>query len=180
VRRSLLAEAFPSIGKRPVRDLTPTDVLACLRKIEARGAIEVAHRTAQRISAVCRYAVNTGRATVNPASDLRGKLKTRDVRPQPALPLDEVGDFLVRLDDYEGDPATKLGLRLIVLTALRTSELRGGRWNEVDFADGVWRISSERMKITPFRCRRTLSRCRGRGARTRVTRDNQQPAPLAG
>jgi hypothetical protein len=85
VRRSLLAEAFPSIGRRQVRDLTPVDVIACLRKIEGRGAIEVAHRTAQRISAVCRYAVNTGRATMNPAADLRGVLETRDVRPQPAL-----------------------------------------------------------------------------------------------
>jgi integrase len=58
-----------------------------------------------------------------------------------------MGDFLVRLDGYVGDAMTKLGLRLVVLTALRTNELRGGRWNELDMAEGVWRVPSSRMKI---------------------------------
>jgi len=77
VLRSLEQEAFPAFGSRPISELEPPEVLACLKAIEKRGALEIAHRTAQRITAVCRYAVQTGRAKHNPAADLRGVIATR-------------------------------------------------------------------------------------------------------
>ena len=148
VRRSLLSEAFPVIGRRPVADLSTPEIIACLQKIEDRGAIEVAHRTKQRISAVCRYAVQTGRATRNPTTDLRGVLKTRPVKPQRAMPTDALPDFLHALDAApDMMPETRIGLLLIVLTAVRTNELRAARWAELDFAEGEWRIPAERMKM---------------------------------
>ncbi len=147
VRRSLEAEALPAFGSRPVASITPPEIIECLRTIEKRGAIEVAHRTAQRIAAVFRYAVQTRRATVNPAADLRGVLKTRKVEHLRAMPRDELPGFLEKLEAYDGAPATRIGLRLITLMFVRTGELRGARWNEVDFDAAEWRIPAERMKM---------------------------------
>lgn len=146
VRRSLEQEAFPAIGARPVSAIAPAKVIDCLRTIEKRGAIEVAHRTAQRIAAVFRYAVNTNRATFNPAADLRGVLKTRKVTHLAAMPRDELPEFLRKLEIYDGRPETRIGLRLLALTFVRTGELRGARWSEIDFDKAEWRIPAERMK----------------------------------
>jgi len=147
VRRSLEQEAFPAIGARPVSAITPGEVIDCLRAIEKRDAIEVAHRTAQRIAAVFRYAVNTERATFNPAADLRGVLKTRKVTHLKAMPRDDLPEFLRKLETYDGRPETRIGLRLLALTFVRTGELRGARWSEIDFDKGEWRIPAERMKM---------------------------------
>jgi integrase len=147
VRRSLEQEAFPAIGARPVSSITPGEVIDCLRAIEKRDAIEVAHRTAQRIAAVFRYAVNTERATFNPAADLRGVLKTRKVTHLKAMPRDDLPEFLRKLETYDGRPETRIGLRLLALTFVRTGELRGARWSEVDLDNAEWRIPAERMKM---------------------------------
>jgi integrase len=147
VRRSLEQEAFPAIGGRPVSSITPGEVIDCLRAIEKRDAIEVAHRTAQRIAAVFRYAVNTGRATFNPAADLRGVLKTRKVTHLKAMPRDDLPEFLRKLETYDGRPETRIGLRLLALTFVRTGELRGARWSEIDLDKAEWRIPAERMKM---------------------------------
>jgi len=147
VWRSLEQEAFPMLGDRPVSTVTPAEVIDCLRKIESRGAIEVAHRTAQRIASVFRYAVNTNRATFNPAADLRGVLKTRKVTHLAAMPREELPDFLRKLETYDGRPETRIGLRLLALTFVRTGELRGAHWTEIDFDKAEWRIPAERMKM---------------------------------
>jgi integrase len=147
VRRSLEVEAFPIIGSRPVTELEPREILDCLRMIENRGALEVAHRTAQRISAVCRYAVQTGRAKYNPAADLRGTIATRKVKHMAALSREEMPEFLDKLDKYDGRPETALALRLLILTFVRTSELRCAAWTEIDFDKAEWRIPAERMKM---------------------------------
>jgi integrase len=147
VRRSLEQEAFPAIGSRPVSEITPSEVIDCLRAIEKRGAIEVAHRTSQRIATVFRYAVNTERATFNPAADLRGVLKTRKVTHLKAMPRDDLPEFLRKLETYDGRPETRIGLRLLALTFVRTGELRGARWVEIDLDKAEWRIPAERMKM---------------------------------
>jgi integrase len=147
VRRSLTKEAFPSIGAIPIADLDAVAVLACVKAIEKRGALEVAHRTAQRISAVCRFAVLTGRAKHNPAADLRGAIKARKVEHMAAMPRDELPDFLAKLDHYNGRPETRIGLRLLALTFVRTGELRKALWDEVNFDKAEWRIPAERMKM---------------------------------
>jgi len=125
----------------------PPMVLEVIRAVEFRGALDVASRILQRTSAVFRYAIQTGRATYNPAADMQGVLKTRKVDHRAAISQTELPDFLKKLDSYSGDPVTKLALRLIVLTFVRTGELRGARWEEFDLDQGEWRIPAERMKM---------------------------------
>jgi integrase len=147
VKRSLEKEVYPAIGNVPIADLEASQVLACVKAIEKRGSLEIAHRTAQRIRAVCRFAVLTGRAKHNPAADLRGALKTRKVEHMKALPREELPEFLRKLDEYVGRPETKIGLRLLALTFVRTGELRRAEWKEIDFDKAEWRIPAERMKM---------------------------------
>ncbi|MBT7951712.1 MAG: integrase arm-type DNA-binding domain-containing protein, partial [Gammaproteobacteria bacterium] len=90
VIKSLEIDIFPAFGKKPVVDIEPQEVLATIRKVEARGALNVAERLLQRCSKVFRYAIQTGRATLNPAGDLQGTLKTRKVTHQPSLSRTEI------------------------------------------------------------------------------------------
>jgi integrase len=144
---SLAANAFPALGDFPIKEITPPMVLEVIRAVEFRGALDVASRVLQRASAVFRYAIQTGRATYNPAADMKGVLKTRKVDHRAAISQTDLPDFLKKLDSYSGDPVTKLALRLIVLTFVRTGELRGARWEEFDLDQGEWRIPAERMKM---------------------------------
>jgi len=144
---SLEADAFPSLGSLHIREITPPMVLEVIRAVEARGALDVASRVLQRTSAVFRYAIQTGRATYNPAADMKGVLKTRKVEHRPAITQGELPDFLKKLDSYSGDPVTRLAMRLIILTFVRTGELRGSRWDEFDLDQAEWRIPEERMKM---------------------------------
>jgi integrase len=144
---SLEADAFPALGDLPIKEITPPMVLEIIRAVESRGALDVASRVLQRTNAVFRYAIQTGRATYNPAADMKGVLKTRKVEHRAAISRDELPRFLKKLDSYSGDPITKLALRFIVLTFVRAGELRGARWEEFDVDQGKWRIPAERMKM---------------------------------
>jgi integrase len=144
---SLEADVFPALGDVPVKEISPPMVLDVIRSVEARGALEVASRVLQRISAVFRYAIQTGSAVYNPAADMKGVLKTRKVEHRPAISRGELPDFLKRLESYNGDPITNLGLKFIILTFVRTGELRGARWDEFDLELGEWRIPADRMKM---------------------------------
>jgi integrase len=144
---SLEADVFPALGDIAIKEITPPTVLEVIRAVESRGALDVASRILQRTSAVFRYAIQTGRATYNPAADMKGVLKTRKVEHRSAISRADLPDFLKKLDSYSGDPVTKLGLTLIVLTFVRTGELRGARWEEFDVDQGEWRIPAERMKM---------------------------------
>lgn len=144
---SLKRDAFPTLGDRPIAEITPAEVLDTLRAVERRDALDVAARVLQRVKAVFRYAVQTGRASSNPAAELAGTLKTRKVTHQPALPREELPAFLVKLDAYDGHPLTRLALHLLILTWTRPGELRGARWDEFDIEAATWRIPAERMKM---------------------------------
>jgi integrase len=144
---SLEADVFPAIGDLPIKEITPPMVLEVIRAVESRGALDVASRVLQRTSAVFRYAIQTGRATYNPAADMKGVLKTRKVEHRAAISRGELPEFLKKLDSYTGDPVTKLALKFIILTFVRTSELRGAHWDEVDLSIGKWRIPANRMKM---------------------------------
>ncbi|MDA8163665.1 MAG: integrase arm-type DNA-binding domain-containing protein [Desulfobacteraceae bacterium] len=147
VMASLEADAFPSLGELPVKEITPPMVLEVIRAVEGRGALDVASRVLQRTNAVFRYAIHTGRATYNPAADMQGVLKTRKVEHRAAISRAELPELLQRLDAYPGDPITKLALKLIMLTFVRSGELRGARWEEFDLEQQEWRIPAERMKM---------------------------------
>lgn len=149
VLASLEADAFPALGARPVAAIDAAELLAAVRKIEARGAHEVAGRVLQRCSRVFTYAVLTRRAARNPAADLKGALTTVKVTHRPALTAADLPEFLRRLAAYEGHALTRLALRLLLLTFVRTGELRGAAWAEfeLDGAAPTWRIPAERMKM---------------------------------
>lgn len=138
---------FPGIGRKPIADVTAQDLLVLLRKIEARGTVETAHKVARACGQVLRYGIASGRCERNPAADLRGALKARPKpKPMAALPATELPTFLRRIDEYDGDLQTKLALRLLALTFVRTNELRGAKWTEIDLEKAEWVVPAERMK----------------------------------
>lgn len=124
---SLEKEVFPVIGAKPIHEITAPEILEAVRKIEKRDALDVASRVLQRVSAAFRYAIQTGSQTHNPASDLVGSLKTRKVTHRAALGRAELPEFLAKLNAYDGQPLTCLALRLVMLTFLRSRELRGAQ-----------------------------------------------------
>ena len=139
---------FPELGDRPVRVTSAPDLLAVLRKIEARGAIETAHRAKQRASQVFRYAIATGRATHDPAGDLRGALTPKDVEHRAAITEPKrVGELLRAIGGYVGHPSTHYALKLAPYVLVRPGELRAAGWSEFDFERAEWRILAERMKM---------------------------------
>jgi integrase len=144
---SFKADVFPFLGERPLARILPQEVLACIRRVEARGAIETAGRILQRINAVFRFAIITGRATYNPAQDLKGALKAPVRKHYAALTARDLPEFLSRCEAYEGDYQTRLALRLLCLTFVRTGELRYAEWSEFDLKAGLWCIPGERMKV---------------------------------
>lgn len=141
------AFVFPSIGHRPIKYVAAPELLAMLRKIEARGTVETAHKVARACGQVFRYGIATGCCERNPAADLRGALMAR---PKPkhmaALPASELPAFLGKIDAYDGEEQTQLGLRLMALTFVRTNELRSATWAEIDLDKAEWTIPAERMK----------------------------------
>ena len=137
---------FPSArtGERPMSD---NAVLAALRRIEARGAIETAHRAKQACGQVFRYAIATGRAEADPSAGLTDALKPVQVEHMPAITDPKrVGELLRAIEAYEGMPATRTALQLAPLLFVRPGELRKAEWSEFDLDAGDWRIPAERMK----------------------------------
>jgi integrase len=137
------------IFNRVITKITPLEVIQVVREIEKRDALDVAGRVLQDIRRVCRYAVQTGRILHNPASELSDIRKTRKTQHRASLPREELPEFLQALEDYkkQGRLLTQYAIKLLVLTFLRPGELRGGRWEEIDFNENLWRIPAERMKM---------------------------------
>jgi len=137
---------FPTLGHRPIAEIDAPELLDTLRAIERRDALELASKTRIVAGMVFRYAIQTGRAKMDPARDLRGALKTRETRHYAKLSDADLPEFLRKLDAYDGNTVTKLALKLLALMFVRTGELRGARWSEFDFEKAEWRIPAERMK----------------------------------
>jgi len=150
VIRSLERDVFPAIGSLPIAQLTPPLILGVLREIETRGAIETAKRVRQRISAVFVYAIAQGIATTDPAEKLGAVLKPLRKGRQPAITdIAPLRKMIRAAEEDNARPITRLGLRMLALTAVRPSELRGAEWAEFEDLDGklpLWRIPSTRMK----------------------------------
>jgi integrase len=147
VARSLDMNIFPELGHRPIEEIEAPELRAVLQKIENRGAHEVRQRVQQRVGAVFRYGIATGRCLRNPAPDLRGAFTSPRVRHYSALNEKELPEFLAKLDAYDGEPVTKFALRLLLLTFVRTGELRAAEWAEFDEDSAEWRIPAARMKM---------------------------------
>jgi integrase len=139
---------FPHIGKRPISTVTAPDLLSVLKRIEARGKNETAHRVRSESGAIFRYAIATGRAERDPAADLRGALAPVIVRNHPAITEPaKIGGLMRAIHGYSGQPSTEYALKLLPLTFVRPGELRGAEWSEFDLDAAEWRIPAARMKM---------------------------------
>jgi integrase len=147
VMNRLETHIFPKLGTRPIADITSVELLSCLKVIEKSGALDMAQRMMQTCGQVFRYAIITSRTRYNPVQDLRGALKTPIRKHHAHLKADELPEFLAKLEAYDGEPLTKLALQLLILTFVRTTELRGARWEEINFDKAEWRIPASRMKM---------------------------------
>lgn len=138
----------PDLALRPVSELTAPEVLRALRKIEAKGTHETAHRVKQRIGQVMRYAITVGLAERDPTADLRGALAPVVTTPRAAVTDPAaVADLLRALDAYTGQPATAAALRLAPLLFVRPGNLRAMEWAELDLDAAQWRIPAGKMKM---------------------------------
>lgn len=147
VLKSLERYAFPILGALPVDTVTPPMVLEIIRSIESKGSLEMASKTLQRIGAVFRFAIQTGRATYNPASEMRGALKQKKVEHHTMIPPEELPEFLRALATGDIHLTTKLAIQFTILTAARSGEVRGAIWPEIDLEKRLWSIPAERMKM---------------------------------
>jgi len=135
----LKRDIFPWLGSRPIADVTAPEVLAVLRRIEERGAVETAHRALGDISAIFRYAVATGRVLSDPCRDLRGALAPRRKRHLAAITdPTKIPDLLRMMDGYQGGLVVRCALRLAPLVFVRPGELRSARWDDVELDAANW------------------------------------------
>jgi integrase len=144
----LFSLARSDIGARPIAELSAPEILAALRKVEARGRRETARRLRAVIGEVFRYAVATGRAERDPTADLKGALATPIVQNRAAIIEPKAfGGLLRSIATYEGAPETKAALGLLPVTFVRPGELRAAEWAEFDLDAAVWAIPAEKMKM---------------------------------
>lgn len=153
-RRLFQNDLEPYIGGRPVGDVTAPELLVALRKIEARGAVETAHRARTLAAQVFRYAIATGRAERNPAADLAGALAQPEGTHFASItePKD-VAPMLRALHGYYGTPVVVAALKLAPLVFVRPGELRRARWADIDLEAGEWRYlatKTETPHIVPL------------------------------
>lgn len=147
VMATLNADVFPAIGSLAVDRITPPMILNILKAIESRGALVVAQKVLQRMTSIFRYAVQTGRATYNPATEMKGVVKKRPVQHHPMIAPEVLPQFLHDLINADLHVTTRLALEFLILTAARTGEVRGATWNEIDLENCQWSIPGERMKM---------------------------------
>lgn len=151
--RWLLDIANPLIGNRPISKITPQEVLAVLRKVEANGRYESARRMRSVISRVFRYAIATARAERDIAADLRGALTAPKVKHHAAITTrKETGALLRAIEGYSGHEITAMALRLTPHVFVRPGELRQAEWTEIDTDDAVWTIPADKMKMRRQHC----------------------------
>ena len=139
---------LPAFGKKPITDITPQTLLEALRKIEAKGHIETAHKTKQTASHIFRFAVQTSRAERDPSESLKGALQPVNVKHHPAITdLEGVGKLMLAIENYQGSPAVMAALKLSPLFFCRPGELRHMEWIEIDWDKKQWEIPAEKMKM---------------------------------
>lgn len=143
----LLSLLSGSIGRMAINEIEPADVLAAIRKIEAKGNLESARRTLQLASSVFRYAVATARLASDPTRDLRGALTAPTVTHYGAITdAVRVGELLRAIDGYDGQGYTKLAMQIAPHVFVRPGELRHAEWSEIDLEAGLWSIPAGKMK----------------------------------
>ncbi len=149
VKRRLEADVFPAIGKRPVTDIKAHELVRMVKKIEKRGALDIAKRAYETTGQIFRYAIAHGLAERNPASDVKPAdiLASRRKTHYARIDANELPELLCKIEAYQGNMVTRLAMQLLALTFVRTGELIGAKWEEIDLGKLEWRIPAERMKM---------------------------------
>lgn len=142
ILRRLERDIFPWIGEKPIAEVTPPKLLAVLRRIEERGALETAHRVLSTCGQIIRYGVATGRAERDTTQDLRGALSSvKSVHFASVTDPKKVAELLRAMDGYEGTLTVACALRLAPLVFVRPGELRQAEWADIDLEEAEWRYT---------------------------------------
>jgi len=146
--RLLKNDLYPPLRNRPINQITPAELLMALRKVEARSAVDMAHRAKETAGQVFRFAVATGRCERDPSADLKGALKSRKKKHHAAItdPA-QVGKLLLAIDAFQGTPAVKTALQLSPLLFQRPGEIRAMEWAEINWEESRWEIPAVKMKM---------------------------------
>ena len=150
VYSSLNMHVFPDLGEMPISYISKQDIISTLRKLEAEGKYEACYRLRQKIEAIFSYAEIEGQCIGNPAKGLQQILTKPQPKSQNSLPISELPEFLKKMDaDKVTAPTTLLAMKFIILTFVRSSELRFADWTEfdIDSSEPLWVIPTERMKM---------------------------------
>jgi len=141
-------DVFPYLGRRPVTEITPPEILATVRRIESRGALDTAHRVLNSCSQILRYAVATGKVESDCTRDLRGALPAVKFGHRAALTdPKQLAGLLRATEEFQGSFTVKCTLQLLPMLFVRPGELRGMEWEELDLDAAEWSIPGERMKM---------------------------------
>ena len=152
VKRRLEADIYPSIGKLPINEIEAHQVVEAVKAIAERGALDIAKRAHQTIGQVFRYAIahsKDSKAKRNPASEIKPSdiIESRQKVNYARVELKELPQLLRAIDASSSQPLTRLAVKLMALTFVRTTELIGAKWSEFDFDEKQWRVAPERMKM---------------------------------
>jgi integrase len=149
VMRRIEADVFPAIGALQIDQIEAPELVKMAKTIEKRGALDIAKRALQTAGQVFRYAVAHGVATRNPIADFRpgDVLTPRKKTNYARLEGKELPELLRHMEGYQGSTVTRLALKLIAMTFVRTSELIEARWSEIDLDAARWDIPAARMKM---------------------------------
>jgi integrase len=148
VRRRMVADVMPCLGARPITEIEAPELVAMAKAIEQRGARDIAKRALQTTAQIFRYAIAHGYARRNPAAEIRPSDILRSARIENYARIDgkQLPDLLKSIEVYQGTQITRLAMKLMALTFVRTRELIGAKWDEFYFEAGRWDIPENRMK----------------------------------
>ncbi|MEM6822851.1 MAG: integrase arm-type DNA-binding domain-containing protein [Verrucomicrobiota bacterium] len=147
VEQRLHNHILPRLGKRPIGEVLPLELLAVIQEIENSGAVYTAHRSLQMCGAIFNFAIITGRAQHNVTIGLQKALRPHREKHYPAFHSDELPNFLAALERVETREQNRLAFKILLYTAVRTGELRLSKWSDVNLEKGEWRIRAETTKM---------------------------------
>ena len=147
IKQRFACDAYPYIGVLPIKSVTPAHVKDVLKRVERRGASSVAKLLRTWIGGVFRYAAGELMVETDPTWPLRNTIKSPKTQHIAHLPTKEIPGFLRAIESVQAEHVTKIAIKLLWLTMVRTVELRGAEWGEFDFDVDVWTVPAERMKM---------------------------------
>lgn len=148
VERRMTADILPALGARPIAEITAPEIVKMVKAVDERGAREIAKRVLETTNQIFRYAITHNHATRNPAADVKARdiIKARKKENYARVDARELPALLRAVESYRGKNMTRLAMKLLALTFVRTSELAAAPWSEFDLEGARWNIPAERMK----------------------------------